>query len=151
MSGPEPTLYAAEPCPGVALDNNSISRVEFQICNGVVVKNPPTAPSSAVVSEDPVTVDEVVGLLRFLKPRNDPNRFFEEAWFLEILAGHIKMSRRDPVSLGDHIAAIRNIEANMCGDLISCRVCGGTVRIRGRRDGKLLVPHKPCDPAKSCD
>ena len=144
MSDSSPT--PCSPCAGAALnDNYSIARVEFQTCNGVVVQRP-----SSVASEDPVTVDEVVGLLRFLKPRNDPNRYFGQAWFLEILAGHIKRSRREPVSPDDHITTIRNIEVNMGGDLIRCHVCGGTVRLREPRDGKLLVPHKPCLPNKSC-
>ena len=151
MSGPEPTLYSTEPCPGVALDRRAIIHVEFQLCDGVVVQNPPTASSSAVASEDPVTVDEVVGLLRFLKPRNDPNRYFGQAYFLEFLAFHLKRSRREPASPDDHIEQIRHIEANICGDIVGCRVCGGTVRIRGRRDGKLLVHHKPYGPSKTCD
>ena len=108
MSDSNPT--PCSPCAGAALnDNYSIARVEFQTCNGVVVQRP-----SSEASEDPVTIDEVVGLLRFLKPRvdprDDPNRYSEKAWFLELFASHVKRTRRDPVTPGGHVAEIDNIE-----------------------------------------
>ena len=110
MSDLNPTLCLRAPCPGAALnDDYSIAHVEFQTCNGVVVKRP-----SSEASEDPVTVDKVVGLLRFLKPRvdprDDPDRYFEKAWFLELFASHVKRTRRDPVNPEHHIARIHDIE-----------------------------------------
>ena len=115
MSGPERTLHWGAPCPGVALDDNyRLTPVEYRVRDGVVVENPRTASSRSVAPGAPVTAAEVVGLLRFLKPFEDPGdnpaRFFERAWFLELFANHIEKTRRDPVTPRRHIAEIRNIE-----------------------------------------